>query len=51
MKYCFELYEITDNRGTLFKGYKTIDAESTEEATLSAQESIPSNYKIHQIYI
>jgi len=49
-KYCFELYETSD-RGLLFKGYKTLLAESTEQARLSAEESLHDNEKLYQIFI
>jgi len=45
------MYEFSENRGVIFKGYKNIQADSTEEAVLSAQEGLPSNYKLQQIYI
>lgn len=49
-RFCFEMYQVTE-RGLKFKGYKTIIAESTEQALLSAQDSVDEDIKIAQIYI
>jgi len=50
-KYCFEIYEFDEVRGNLFKGYKSVLAEDTEQAYLSASHSLPENYSLSQIYI
>lgn len=50
-KFVFEMYEFCETKGRIFKGYKTIVAESSEQAWLSAQEALPINYKLEQIYI
>lgn len=49
-KYCFEEYEYC-NKGILFKGIKTILAENSEQAKLSASEFETETKKLFQIYI
>jgi len=49
-KYLFEKY-LHSERGIEFKGYLPIVAESTEQATLCAQEIAGCNIKLQQVYI
>lgn len=50
-KYCFEIYEMTERKGTLFKGYRTVVADSTETALTSAQSDLPDNCSLLQIWV
>jgi hypothetical protein len=49
-KYLFEKY-LFSNRGTEFKGYVPVTAETTEQATLCAQQIAGANMKLQQVYI
>jgi len=49
-KYLFEKYEFS-NRGTEFKGYVPVTAESTAQATLCAQQIAGPHIKLQQVYI
>lgn len=50
-KFCFEVYEFDDIKGNIFKGFKTVNAEDTEQALLSASKGLEENHKLFQIYI
>jgi hypothetical protein len=50
MKYVFEIYEFCEKRGRTFKGYKTITCDSTESARLCAENNLPENHSLHQVY-
>lgn len=50
MKYCFEVYEV-GHKGSIFKGYKTVNADDTEQAMLSASKNLDDNHFLCQIYI
>jgi len=50
MKYCFEVYEI-GHKGNIFKGYRVVNAEDTEQAMLSASKNLEDNNVLCQIYI
>jgi hypothetical protein len=49
-KYLFEKY-LFSNRGTEFKGYVSVEAESTAQATLCAQSIAGAEMKLQQVYI
>jgi len=49
-KYLFEKY-LFSNRGTEFKGYVSVEAESTAQATLCAQQKAGLDMKLQQVYI
>lgn len=51
MKYVFEIYENTPERGRTFLGYKTVNAESTEDARLSVLSGVPESYIACQIWV
>lgn len=51
MKYCFEMYEIIEGKKNKFLGYKTIIANSTEQAFLSAKESCDEEVTLAQIWV
>lgn len=50
MKYCFEMYEFSD-KGRIFKGYKSVNAYSVDEAKEIAGSKLASNIRLVQIYI
>lgn len=50
-KFCFEVYEFNENKGSIFKGYKTVNANDTEQAILSASVGLPENHELVQIYV
>jgi hypothetical protein len=50
-KFCFEIYEYKETKEFVFKGYKTVNANDTEQAKLSASVGLPENHKLVQIYI
>lgn len=49
-KYLFEKY-LHSERGIEFRGYIPVEAETTEQATLCAQEIVGSGIKLQQVYI
>ena len=49
-KYLFEKYLFSE-KGREFKGYVPVTAESTEQATLCAQEIAGEHIKLQQVYI
>jgi len=49
-KYLFEKY-LHSERGIEFKGYVPVTAESTEQATLCAQQIAGEHIKLQQVYI
>ena len=49
-KYLFEKYLFSE-RGREFKGYVSVMAESTSQATLSAQHVAGPDIKLQQVYI
>lgn len=49
-KFCFEIYEFNE-RGRIFKGYKTVLAESTEQAQLCCQDSFDNSHQFCQVFI
>lgn len=51
MKYCFEMYSKVNELTNKFLGYKLITAESTEQAYLSAKESVGEDIMLAQIWI
>lgn len=50
MKFVFELYEETNERGRVFLGYKTINSDSAENAKTALLSSVPDNIQACQIY-
>lgn len=50
MKYVYELYE-HGNRGIVFKGYKTVHSQHSEDAVAQASRGLEENIKLHQIYV
>lgn len=50
MKYCFEMYEFSD-RGRVFLGYKSINAENADLAKELASNKLKEGIKLEQIYI
>ena len=50
MKYTYELYEHTVDKGILFKGYRVIIADSSESARLSAEQTLADNVKLYEVY-
>jgi len=50
MKYCFEKYEYC-NRGRVFHGYISVDANDSDEATQLAQLSAGQGIVLQPVYI
>ena len=48
-KYVFEMYELSE-RGRIFKGYKTVQAEDSEQAKQLAQDQVGDKTNLFQIY-
>lgn len=49
-KYCFELYDYNE-KGRIFLGYKTVQAENSEQAYEVASQKLADNIRLFQIYI
>lgn len=50
LKFVFELYKIAPN-DRIFKGYKTVVADSTETAWASASDGLPADHVLLPVYV